>query len=229
MDLGGFRGVTSLEDYRDWLESFYRMGLCTFGFASGFFRDKTILEIGSGPFGMLGCMPYARGLAIDPLMTSFASYMRPHWKDQLLRVAAMGEELPARSETFDVVVAINTLDHTLEPEKIVQEACRVLKPSGLLLINNNVKSRAGMCLGSFGERFGIKRLTEVFHPHAFSKGNLIGICRSAGFEVIANLLAKSSEPLESRSKWSWQHTLRRWVEDERALWLLAKKPELAKK
>jgi uncharacterized protein YbaR (Trm112 family) len=128
LNLDGFRGVTSLDDYRDWLESFYRMGLCTFGLASGFFRDKTILEIGSGPFGMLGCMPYARGVAIDPLMPSFAGYMRALWDKQLLRVAALGEELPVRSEMFDIAVSINTLDHTLEPEKIFRETYRVLKP-----------------------------------------------------------------------------------------------------
>jgi ubiquinone/menaquinone biosynthesis C-methylase UbiE len=130
---------------------------------------------------------------------------------------------------FDIAVSINTLDHTLEPEKIFRETYRVLKPGGLFLINNNVKSRAGALMGKVGERFGIRQLTEVFHPHAFSQSDLAGHCRQAGFEVIADFSAKSSEPEEARRRWSWKHTIRRWVENEHMLWLLAKKPGVLKK
>jgi hypothetical protein len=228
LDLSGLRGVKSLEDYRDWLESFYRVALYAFGLPAGFFREKTVLEIGSGPFGMLGCMSPARGLAIDPLMPSFVSYMRPHWGEQPFRIAALGEELPARSGTFDMAIAINTLDHTLEPDKILNETYRALKPGALFLINNNVKSRAGTWLGRIGERLGIKRLTEVFHPHAFTKSDLEAECRRAGFEVIDDMCAKSLEPESSRRQWTWKHWIRYWVEDEHKLWLLARKPETDK-
>jgi SAM-dependent methyltransferase len=225
LHLTALRGVKSLEDYRDWLESFYRVGLCAFGFSAGYFREKTIIEIGSGPFGMLGCISHSRGVAIDPLMPSFVRYMRPYWGEQPLRVAALGEELPVCSKMFDIAIAINTLDHTLEPEKILKETYRVLKPGGLLLINNNVKSRAGVWFAGIGERFGIERLTEVFHPHAFTKGDLVAGCHLAGFDIIDEFCAKSLEPEESRRQWTWKHSVRNWLENECKLWLLAKKPE----
>lgn len=228
LDYAGFRGVTSIEEYQDWLESFYRVSLAGFGFATGYFRKAAIVEIGSGPFGMLGCIPHARGLAIDPLMSSFAGYMRQYWRKSPIRVASMGEELPARSGTFDAALAINTLDHTLEPEKILKEVYRVLKPGALFIINNNVKSRAGKSVGSFGERFKISRLTEVFHPHAFTKTDLTKGCQLAGFELVADVVMKSSEPEEIRRRSSWKHAVKRWVENECALWLLVRKPNVSR-
>src|SRR5438874_435755 len=71
LKVGHLPWVKSLEDYRDWLESFYRVGLYAFGLPAGHFRGKTVIEIGSGPFGMLACMPHERGIAIDPLMSAF--------------------------------------------------------------------------------------------------------------------------------------------------------------
>ncbi len=218
-------GVKTQEDYADWLESLYRMGLCAFGLATGYFRDKTVLEVGSGPHGMLACVPHARGLSLDPLMPAFASYMRDIWEEQPARVAGLGEQIPARSGMFDVALAINILDHTLEPEKIFGEFFRILKPGGSLLISNNVKSLPGKWISNFGEKFGISRLTEVFHPHAFTKKGLFESCGKAGFKVIGDMYFKSTEPEPLRKDWTWKHVVRRWIENERTLWILAKKPE----
>jgi SAM-dependent methyltransferase len=46
------------------------------------------------------------------------------------------EMLPKlESETVDVVMLISVLEHLAEPHFAIQSACRLLKPSGLLLIN----------------------------------------------------------------------------------------------
>jgi SAM-dependent methyltransferase len=224
IDFTGLRGVTSVDDYRDWLESFYRIGLSPFGLATSYFRDKAVVEIGSGPFGFLSCLPCGRGLAIDPLMVSFTGYMRKHWDERILRIAAMGEELPIPSGTFDVALAINTLDHTLEPDKILKEAFRVLKPGGLFLIENNVKSRPGKWISVAGERLGIKRLTEIYHPHALTKGDLAEGCKRTGFDVLIDYTAQASTPEHVRSQWGWKHAIRHRVENEHMFWLLAQKP-----
>jgi uncharacterized protein YbaR (Trm112 family) len=224
LHVGHLPWVKSFEDYADWLESFYRVGFYAFGLCAGYFREKTVLEIGSGPFGFSACIPSVRGLAIDPLMVSFSGYMQPHWRPQPVRIAAMGEEMPVPTGIFDAAVAINTLDHTLEPEKIFKETWRALKPGALFFINNNVKSAAGKMLGTAGERFGITRLTEVFHPHAFTRESLISGCEAAGFKVIGDFFAKATAPESQRQHWSWMHAVRHQVENEVALWVLAEKP-----
>jgi ubiquinone/menaquinone biosynthesis C-methylase UbiE/uncharacterized protein YbaR (Trm112 family) len=223
LKVGYLPWVKSLDDYRDWLESFYRVGLTAFGFPTGFFKGKAVIEIGSGPYGMLACVPHGRGLAIDPLMPSFVAYMRDRWAENPVRVAAIGEELPARAEAFDAAVAINCLDHTMEPQKILAELRRVLKPGAVMFINNNVKSFAGVMMGRVGERLGIARLTEVFHPHAFTGGSLAAACEEAGFEVVGQYYGKAIDPAERTRDWGWKAKLRHRVENERAMWLLARK------
>lgn len=48
-------------------------------------------------------------------------------------VVADARELPFKSNTFDLIVAINLLHHVNDPEKIIEECHRVLKRGGKLL------------------------------------------------------------------------------------------------
>lgn len=225
LDTGYLPWVKSIPDYRDWLESFYRTGFSAFGFPVGWLHDKTALEIGSGPLGMLACFHHKAGIAVDPLMPSFVPYMHQHWKSAPMRIAALGEDLPVQDGAFDVAVAINCLDHTLEPDRILTSVARALKPGGYFFLMNNVKSRPGVAIAFVGEKLGIQRLTEVFHPHAFTQGSLISACANAGLEVVRHCRMKISDPDEITARYGWKGKLRKRIEDEQALWLLARRPE----
>lgn len=225
LDAGYLPWVKSVPDYCDWLESFYRSGLYPFGFPADWLRDKVVLEIGSGPYGLLACLPHGQGVAVDPLMPSFVPYMRKYWQSSPLRIAALGEELPVRENAFDVAVAINCLDHTLEPDRILTGIARALKPGGYFFLNNNVKSAFGVMLSRVGEKFGIKRLTEVYHPHAFSQKSMTAACQAAGLEVLRYSRTKISEPAEIVAQYGWKGAIRKNLENECALWLLARKPQ----
>jgi uncharacterized protein YbaR (Trm112 family) len=225
LETGYLPFVKSVPDYRDWLESFYRTGFAAFGFPTEWLRDKVILEIGSGPLGLIACFPHKVGVAVDPLMPSFVPYMREHWQPSPLRIAALGEELPVRDGAFDAAVAINCLDHTLEPDRILSAVMRALKPGGYFFLMNNVKSRPGVAISRIGEKLGIKRLTEVFHPHAFTQNSLSDACSDAGFEVVRNCRVAISEPAEILARYGWKGALRKRIENECALWLLARKPQ----
>jgi SAM-dependent methyltransferase len=225
LKIGYLPWVKSISDYRDWLESFYRTGFFAFGFPAAWLRDKCVLEIGCGPFGLLACLPHGAGVAVDPLMPSFVPYMREFWQPSPLRIAALGEELPVRDGAFDAAAAINCLDHTLEPDRILTAVARALKPGGYFFLMNNVKSRPGVVISRIGEKLGIPRLTEVFHPHAFTKRDLIATCAAAGLEVVRHCRMKISEPVEITERYGWKGAIRKRIEDEQALWLLARKPQ----
>ena len=49
-------------------------------------------------------------------------------------VIASGEYLPFQDEVFDSAVCLQTLEHVREPKALLNEAYRVLKPGGVLLL-----------------------------------------------------------------------------------------------
>src|SRR6185437_16618086 len=53
-------------------------------------------------------------------------------------IAAVGEQLPFRDRSFDVVLCDNVVDHAESPQTIATELVRILKPGGLLYFTVNV-------------------------------------------------------------------------------------------
>ncbi len=88
-----------------------------------------ILDAGCG-IGLLGRLYPELGLigldASMPLLRQATTGYR-------LRVEGSAEALPFRSQSFDVVIALNMLHHVINPENAVREFARVLKPGGALL------------------------------------------------------------------------------------------------
>jgi SAM-dependent methyltransferase len=49
-------------------------------------------------------------------------------------IQGIGEQLPIRDAVFDYVVSATSLDHVVEPDRVLSEARRVLKPGGRLAL-----------------------------------------------------------------------------------------------
>src|SRR6185503_3351429 len=47
-------------------------------------------------------------------------------------VNGVGESIPFEDDTFDVVYSANTMEHVRDPERVLWESVRVLKPGGIL-------------------------------------------------------------------------------------------------
>ena len=85
----------------------------------------SVLDIGcgSGDFGRYSSFDGYVG--IDPIA---------YHTQEFPFTMGVGEHLPFRDNTFDCVVTMATLDHCLEPERVVEESKRVLKDSGRLFV-----------------------------------------------------------------------------------------------
>jgi len=101
-------------------------------------QDARVIEVGSGAHGLIFCFDGGeRRFGVDPLAVDYGSLF-PRWQRRAHTVAAVGESLPFRDRSFDVVLCDNVVDHAESPAQIVRELVRILAPGGLLYFTVNV-------------------------------------------------------------------------------------------
>jgi ubiquinone/menaquinone biosynthesis C-methylase UbiE len=105
-------------------------------------RGKKVLEIGSG-FGV-NLAEWIRhfdidGYGVEPSSLGFDASFRAsqilftaNGLDKARIIDATGEALPFDDRSFDIVYSANVLEHVGNPEKVLEEAMRVVKPGGFL-------------------------------------------------------------------------------------------------
>jgi len=145
------------------------------------FEDKNILEIGSGPVGIIAFLNGKKRYAIDPLESFFKnSPVLTRWRDKDVKyLQGSGESLPFEDGYFSLVMIDNVLDHTKSPNKVLKETFRVLTPDGFLYLMVNVHSTWGVKVRFFMEMLQL----DKGHPHSFDKMGLKGSLQNMGFEI----------------------------------------------
>lgn len=84
-------------------------------------KDDLVLEVGSGG------NPYFRAnILCDAYLDTKERFYVPLIKDRPI-VIASGENLPFKDNAFDFVIASHVLEHSIEPEKFLNELQRVAK------------------------------------------------------------------------------------------------------
>jgi 2-polyprenyl-6-hydroxyphenyl methylase/3-demethylubiquinone-9 3-methyltransferase len=133
-----------------------------------------IVEVGCGPHGVVRYLfKNARfKLGIDPLLDKFEA--RPSPDARTGYAAAIGEMIPVKSESADIVFCINVLDHVMDAFKILDEIRRVLKPGGKLLLEVHTFPRIFTPIMFFD------------HPHTYhwTRAKIGAMVEKAGFKVL---------------------------------------------
>jgi ubiquinone/menaquinone biosynthesis C-methylase UbiE len=133
--------------------------------------EKTrILEIGSGPAGILTHLPVEFRCGIDPLeyFYGLAEKSRQIRDTAVHYFAAQGEYLPFCDNSFDVILIDNVLDHCENVGAVFKEMKRVLAAGGIVYLKNGTFTWWGMILSGILEFFQIDR----GHPYHFSEKDL---------------------------------------------------------
>jgi len=168
--------VSQREDY--WRQFFKR----NFMIDLEFFRGK-VLEVGCGSTGVIHFIDKKRcfKVGIDPLISSLRSKM--NFSDAYL-IVGIGEKLPFKDNSFNIVLCINVLDHCLNPQEVLKEIRRVLKEDGLLIFQVNTfqfeifPSRIAHALRI------LLSLIDLPHPYHFSHHEIVSLLRTCGFKII---------------------------------------------
>lgn len=145
-------------------------------------QNAKILEIGSGPAGIITFLESPNRYGIDPLEHFFSQV--PSFKDfrdkQVKYCAAMGEFLPFPDKTFDFIITDNVLDHCENPEGLIIEVNRVLKLNGILTIRVNTYNIWGKIIRQLLERLKV----DKGHPYTFTKNGLTSLFRSNNLKIL---------------------------------------------
>ena len=97
------------------------------------YQGERVLDIGCGPRGSLEWMTNSSmRIGIDPLLPDYAQFgIAQH---SMLYTAAAAEHLPFRSQSFDIVTSLNSLDHVDDLEASLSEIRRVLRMGGIFVL-----------------------------------------------------------------------------------------------
>jgi SAM-dependent methyltransferase len=89
-----------------------------------------VLDVGCGnsPFKFLIDTSKARYIGIDIENADKFDYYNPE------KIAFDGENIPFEEDSFDNIISTEVLEHIENPEKIVKEMYRVLKPGGEVIV-----------------------------------------------------------------------------------------------
>jgi len=104
-----------------------------FGLSTDFYAGKRVLDIGCGPAGSLEWAGMAaERIGLDPLADAYRKLgIELH---QMTYVNAPVERIPFPQGYFEIVAAINSLDHVEDPRRAIREICRVTAPGAALLL-----------------------------------------------------------------------------------------------
>ncbi|WP_300034736.1 bifunctional 2-polyprenyl-6-hydroxyphenol methylase/3-demethylubiquinol 3-O-methyltransferase UbiG [uncultured Roseobacter sp.] len=111
-------------------------------------QDADVLDLGCAGGFMAEALAErgAQVTGIDPAAEAVAA-ARAHASEQGLGIrydTGYGEALPYASDSFDIVVCVDVLEHVRDLPQVLAEVARVLRPGGLFLydtINRNIIAR----------------------------------------------------------------------------------------
>lgn len=122
-----------------------------FGLERADFAGKTLLDIGCGPRGSLEWAGHAlERVGVDPLADR---YLKMGADKHAMRYVKAGcEAIPFEDGHFDIVTALNSLDHVENVDAAVAEIQRITRPGGDILIIVEVNHKPTITEPHFLER-----------------------------------------------------------------------------
>lgn len=195
------QGTSGQLDWYDWKAGC--LEACLAAAAIPLPRDGKILEIGSGPIGIVNSLTWGERFAIDPLEDFYRQNpsLIQLRKPGTTYINGPGEELPFADRSLALVIIDNVIDHTYAPERILREISRTLHPSGALYLAVNVHTAWGALLH---EALALLQIDKR-HPYTFTSRTLRRMLARHGFPIVSE---EVEDYIKTRSEYRRSPSLR---------------------
>ncbi len=128
----------------------------------GIFEGRVVVEVGPGLVGFLESCGARVGIAIEPLAEPFqAAGLLPEG-GHVIYLPVKAEQIPLTSESVDIVVSRNNLDHVEDPVRALGEIHRILRPAGRFLLIVHLEDKPSSTEPHAFSEHAVGRLTEAF-------------------------------------------------------------------
>ncbi|MDQ6963887.1 MAG: class I SAM-dependent methyltransferase [Mariprofundales bacterium] len=103
-------------------------------------ESSEIVEIGSGPVCFSQEIAVGHKTFVDPLLDDLRRLYPGAMPKDAVYLNTPAEEIPLPSHCIDVVICMNTLSFSENPEEVLYEVARLLKSDGVLLLAVQISS-----------------------------------------------------------------------------------------
>lgn len=172
MDRVAFDHMAATEDHHWWFVG-RRAVISALIRGIGLPRDGDILEAGCGTGGNIAMLQrFGRVAAFEPHIDALA-YTRQRHPDIDVREGRLPDALPHESEGFDLVAALDVLEHVEDDRSSARALAAVVKPGGWLLVT--VPAHQALW-GSHDRR--------LHHLRRYGRADLLAMFDSGSLELV---------------------------------------------
>lgn len=163
-------------------------------------RNVRILDLGCGA-GFLSNPLAARGWNVTGIDVSESSIAVATRRDRTRSVRYLvgdARRLSFADESFDVVCAMDFLEHVDDPQRVIGEAARVLRPRGLFIFHTYNRTLLSWLVVIKGTQWFVKNTPRDLHvlSHFLEPQELRTACKASGLDVRE---LRGSRPVLSRA------------------------------
>ncbi|MGB7978926.1 MAG: bifunctional 2-polyprenyl-6-hydroxyphenol methylase/3-demethylubiquinol 3-O-methyltransferase UbiG [Chlamydiales bacterium] len=151
-------------------------------------RNKTVLDVGCGAGILANALSLAghQVFAIDLSVSSLEAAQKHDVTHRVAYQIANAYSLPYPDSSFDVVCAMDVLEHVEEPNLLISEASRVLKPGGLFFFHTFNRNVLSYFLIIKGVEWCVPNTPKNMHiyPLFIKPGELKEMCAEKDLEIV---------------------------------------------
>lgn len=146
---------------------------------------KRILEVGCAGGHLTGLLhqlyPKAAAVGIDVYAPAIQEAKKRH--PAITFTVADAHKLPFKDDFFDIVVSSETIEHVVDPTKMLNEIKRVMSKNGVALIEMDSGNWLFRIIWFFWTRFGKGKVWGRAHLHPFHQAELEAVIKECNFII----------------------------------------------